>query len=155
MPSYKLCPRCMLNYILESEEYCDVCKDELRGVRFEEEEEDDFYTKTCPRCGALIPDDMEYCENCKQDLEDKIGDEDDGWESDEDNEENEDLVGADDENMDPVDIPEGEGFDDEGFDEEEEEEEETYDDEEEDFGFDTNVDEDDYDEDDPDEDDED
>ena len=59
MPQYKLCPRCLLNYIPENEEYCEVCKEELRGVRFEEDE-DDLYTKTCPRCGALIPDDQDY-----------------------------------------------------------------------------------------------
>ena len=30
MAKYTLCPRCELNYILEGEEYCDVCKAELK-----------------------------------------------------------------------------------------------------------------------------
>ena len=30
MPKYVLCPRCELNYIQEGEEYCDVCKAELK-----------------------------------------------------------------------------------------------------------------------------
>ena len=46
MPAYKLCPRCQLNYILENEDYCSICRDELRGIKVEEED-DDIYTKTC------------------------------------------------------------------------------------------------------------
>ena len=30
MPKYVKCPRCDLNYMLEGEEYCDVCKAELK-----------------------------------------------------------------------------------------------------------------------------
>lgn len=149
MPAYKKCPRCQLNYILVTEDYCSICKDALRGIKVEDEEED-IYTKTCPRCGAPIPDDMDYCENCKQDLEDKIGtEEDENWDSEEDTEENESLNDGDDENMDAVEMADEEGFDDEEFGEEEEEEpEEEFEDEEEDFGFDNNVDDlDDYDED--------
>ena len=108
MPQYKLCPRCMLNYISEDEDYCEVCKEELRGVRFEEEE-DDLYTKTCPRCGALIPDDADYCENCRQDLDDKLDDEDESWDSEESSEDTDDLNADAEESLDD-DLPEGEGF---------------------------------------------
>ena len=30
MAKYVKCPRCDLNYILEGEDYCDVCKAELK-----------------------------------------------------------------------------------------------------------------------------
>ena len=36
MPKYKKCPRCEINYILDAEEYCEICKQELRGARLEE-----------------------------------------------------------------------------------------------------------------------
>ena len=29
MPRYKKCPRCELNYILEEDDYCEVCRAEL------------------------------------------------------------------------------------------------------------------------------
>ena len=32
MPNYILCPRCELNYILDNEEYCDVCKNNLTAI---------------------------------------------------------------------------------------------------------------------------
>ena len=161
MPTYRLCPRCMLNYITGDEEYCVICKEELRGVRFDDED-DELYTKTCPRCGAPIPDDADYCENCRSEIEDKIGDEDEDWEESEGEGESEDI-GTDGEDSMDDDLPEDEGFDEEGFDEEgfddEEEEEEEYTDEEEDedalYGFDTNVDDVEDDEDDEGEDDED
>ena len=37
MPKYKKCPRCEINYILENEEYCEICRKELRGAKLEEE----------------------------------------------------------------------------------------------------------------------
>ena len=43
MPTYRLCPRCELNYITEDEEYCSVCRDELHGIVPEEEEDDDLF----------------------------------------------------------------------------------------------------------------
>lgn len=41
-----LCPRCELNYITGSEEYCKVCMQEMRGVR--------------------RPDDVELCSICNE-----------------------------------------------------------------------------------------
>ena len=69
MPKYKLCPRCELNYILESEEYCEVCLDELRGIVHPDYDEDE--ERVCPICGAIITDEGEYCENCRAEHEDE------------------------------------------------------------------------------------
>ena len=35
------CPRCELNYIREEEQYCPVCKREMRGEEQDEEQSDD------------------------------------------------------------------------------------------------------------------
>ncbi|NCA66603.1 MAG: hypothetical protein EOM87_00915 [Clostridia bacterium] len=69
MAKYKICPRCELNYILEAEEYCSVCLDEMKGIVDEIEFDDDF-TKLCPHCGvAYISDDQDMCEGCKSSIE--------------------------------------------------------------------------------------
>ena len=49
------CPKCELNYIREGEEYCEVCRRELkraqmRGRRAEDETEDDEVVM-CSECG--------------------------------------------------------------------------------------------------------
>jgi len=49
------CPKCELNYIREGEQYCDVCKREMkraqaRGRHAEEEPEDDELVM-CSECG--------------------------------------------------------------------------------------------------------
>ena len=41
MPKYKKCPRCEINYILEDEDYCEICKEELRGISHNEEFKDE------------------------------------------------------------------------------------------------------------------
>ena len=41
MPKYKKCPRCDLNYILEEEEYCKICQEELRGISHNTEDLDE------------------------------------------------------------------------------------------------------------------
>ena len=70
MPKYKKCPRCELNYILESEDYCSVCKDELKGIVVNDLDYDDSFSRICPRCGVnTITDDQEYCESCRADIE--------------------------------------------------------------------------------------
>ena len=54
MPKYVLCPRCELNYILEGEEYCDVCKAELKKgpqlVFAVDEDDDNEVMELCPKC---------------------------------------------------------------------------------------------------------
>ena len=44
--SFVKCPRCDLNYIKDTEEYCDVCKREMKG-----EEEREVPTDICIECG--------------------------------------------------------------------------------------------------------
>ena len=49
------CPKCELNYIREGEEYCDVCKREMkraqtRGRRVDEDTEEDELVM-CSECG--------------------------------------------------------------------------------------------------------
>ena len=54
MAKYVLCPRCELNYIKEGEEYCDVCKAELKKgpqlVFAVDEEEEQETMILCPVC---------------------------------------------------------------------------------------------------------
>ena len=69
MPKYKKCPRCELNYILENEDYCSVCKDELKGIVVNDLELEEEYAKICPRCGInYVADDAEFCETCRAEL---------------------------------------------------------------------------------------
>ena len=70
MPKYKKCPRCELNYILETEDYCSVCKEELSGNAVNDLDYDESFARICPRCGInTITDDQEYCEACRADME--------------------------------------------------------------------------------------
>ena len=70
MPKYKKCPRCELNYILETEDYCPVCKDELSGVATNDLDYDEAFERICPRCGINpITEDQEYCDACRADME--------------------------------------------------------------------------------------
>ena len=51
MAKFKKCPRCDLNYILEEEDLCDICKKELNGVNFGEiDEAEDELDEICPVC---------------------------------------------------------------------------------------------------------
>lgn len=54
MAKYVLCPRCELNYIQEGEEYCDVCKAELKKgpqlVFAVDDEDDQEIMELCPKC---------------------------------------------------------------------------------------------------------
>lgn len=65
---YIKCPRCELNYILGTEELCDVCKAEiglLSNLLDSTMEEDDFTRELCPICKRnFINFDEEMCENC-------------------------------------------------------------------------------------------
>ena len=69
MGKYKKCPRCELNYILQEEEMCDICKAELgldsRIVLLDDIIDDDEPLKLCPVCRtSYIGMDEEMCENC-------------------------------------------------------------------------------------------
>lgn len=70
MPKYVKCPRCELNYILEGEELCDVCKAELHigGVRLLEDDELDYNEEEgmlCPLCHTnFVEENEKYCAEC-------------------------------------------------------------------------------------------
>ena len=71
MAKYKLCPRCELNYIPVDEEYCDVCKAELKlgpQLMFATlDEDDDASEKLCPVCKQnYIPVSEDMCESCME-----------------------------------------------------------------------------------------
>lgn len=64
MGKYMKCPRCELNWILETDEYCDVCKAELgmEGFTLLEDEEEDIL---CPVCGInYIEHNKKMCADC-------------------------------------------------------------------------------------------
>lgn len=62
---YKRCPRCELNYILESEQLCHVCKDELAGKKsiFDDESLMEFICPYCEKNPIDIDDIM--CSECR------------------------------------------------------------------------------------------
>ena len=65
MGKYIKCPRCELNWILEENEYCDVCKAELgmEGFSLLDDEEEELL---CPVCGVNYIDHGEkMCADCK------------------------------------------------------------------------------------------
>ena len=69
MGKYKKCPRCELNYILQDEEMCDICKAELgldsRIVLLDDIIDDDEPLKLCPVCKtSYIGLDEDMCEGC-------------------------------------------------------------------------------------------
>jgi len=85
---YKLCPRCELNYILEKEDLCPVCKAELKNgiTNVDEDEEQDL----CPICKVNYkPVDEEMCEECAAKKQAGL---DDGMYDDSDQDENGDNV---------------------------------------------------------------
>lgn len=71
MPKYVLCPRCELNYMLDTEKYCDVCKAELKlgpQLIFAVDDESETGEKLCPICKRnYISDDEDMCEQCRDD----------------------------------------------------------------------------------------
>ena len=70
MAKYVLCPRCELNYMQEGEQYCDVCKAELKlGPQLIfaiDEDEENAGEKLCPFCKrTYIAEDEDMCEQCR------------------------------------------------------------------------------------------
>ena len=68
MAKYKKCPRCEINYILEEEDYCEICKQELSGAKHNDEvdiDEEDDDVGLCPVCHKNYLNDGEtVCEMC-------------------------------------------------------------------------------------------
>ena len=61
---YKKCPRCGLNYILQEEELCQVCKDEINGKK-SMFDDDRYDILLCPYCDKNpIGYDEVMCEQC-------------------------------------------------------------------------------------------
>lgn len=69
MAKYVLCPRCELNYMQDGEEYCDVCKAELKmgpQLIFTDDEDEAAGEKLCPICKRnMIGEDEDMCEQCR------------------------------------------------------------------------------------------
>ncbi len=72
MAKYILCPRCELNYILEGEGYCGVCKAELKigpQLMFSVEEESHEQI-LCPVCKMRYMSESDVmCEQCREDAD--------------------------------------------------------------------------------------
>lgn len=72
MGKYVKCPRCELNWILEENEYCDVCKAELgvEGFTLLEDEDEEML---CPVCGVnYIEHGERMCAECKSKQKDGV-----------------------------------------------------------------------------------
>ncbi|MDR1138875.1 MAG: hypothetical protein LBK70_03250 [Clostridiales bacterium] len=74
--TYVMCPRCELNFMLDVDEYCYVCKAEIglvdKSILMPDPEEigED---KLCPICNlTYIAEDEEFCFLCAKDKADKI-----------------------------------------------------------------------------------
>lgn len=83
MGKYIKCPRCELNWILEENEYCDVCKAELgvKGFTLLEDEDEDML---CPVCGVnYIEHGERMCSECRSKQKDDVNFESDTSSSDE------------------------------------------------------------------------
>ena len=74
MAKYVLCPRCELNYIKEGEEYCDVCKAELKKgpqlVFAVDDEEVEESAVLCPVCRVnYLKEGQQMCDKCAEEIE--------------------------------------------------------------------------------------
>lgn len=72
MGKYIKCPRCELNYILEEDDYCPVCKAEMKieGYTLLEEEEEELL---CPVCKLnFLEDGEKVCGECKRKKAEKV-----------------------------------------------------------------------------------
>jgi len=78
---YKKCPRCELNYIKVEEDYCAVCKTEMK-LAPEDSLSDDM--ELCPVCGQnFVSVDQVMCDECakKRTLDDVVDESDDDLQS--------------------------------------------------------------------------
>ena len=66
-PVWILCPRCELNYIKKADQYCDVCKKEMKLIAANDDDIGDL--ELCPICKInFVQSDEEVCDSCKQEL---------------------------------------------------------------------------------------
>lgn len=125
MGKYKKCPRCELNYILQEEEMCDICKAELgldtKIVLLDDIIDDDEPLKLCPVCKtSYIGMDEDMCENCisnyKRNESSELDEDNDDWRTYLDDEDTKDT---DEEDIIPLEeLENDEDFDDDFEDEE-------------------------------------
>lgn len=94
MVRYIKCPRCELNYInAETQEYCDICLKEMKGIRtdadeIEAEEEAELPTVLCPVCGEnMMLAGEKMCDECRKKAEMEENEPNPDDEDDEDDEE--------------------------------------------------------------------
>ena len=126
MAEYVKCPRCDLNYMLKGEEYCDVCKAELKKgptlIFAIDDDDDGELLEICPVCHQRnIKPGESMCSRCaeeKEYLESREDLDDESWkeyldDDDDEEEEDEEML-----SLNKLAEEEGE------FDDEEEEEEE-------------------------------
>lgn len=66
-PVWILCPRCELNYIKKADQYCNVCKKEMKLIEASDDDIGDL--ELCPICKInFVQSDEEVCESCRQEL---------------------------------------------------------------------------------------
>jgi len=165
-PRYIKCPRCELNYILSNQDYCEVCKQEMKAGYQDELEMDEILMgdeeSLCPICKSnYITDESKgMCESCyEENHSEQEHDENVDWKGfidKDDNDEELDLLPIENDD-DEIDEELGNAFakdlEDE-FDDDFDEEEEFNDfDDDDDFDDDVEIDDDDFDDDEEDEDD--
>lgn len=83
---YIKCPRCELNYILEGEDYCNVCKNEMKHHAETDDDEllDYEDMELCPVCGQnYIREDESMCDECKGKGSEDGASKDKNWKEDE------------------------------------------------------------------------
>ena len=72
-PVYIKCPRCELNYILKKDDYCEVCKQEMRAGALNEEreyEELEEGLELCPNCKInYLAEGERICPSCQEENE--------------------------------------------------------------------------------------
>lgn len=106
MAKYKKCPRCELNYILEDEDYCEICKQELKGISCNVDVDEDDDAELCPVCGInFLNEGEKMCEACAAARADEekgsaIDDvEPDNWDAEDDGVTEDDIAGEADDEM--------------------------------------------------------
>ena len=96
---YIKCPRCELNYILADEDYCHVCKTEMKHYNEGEDDGllDDFEDmELCPVCGVnYIKEGQATCLDCKKKKNGYDDDDSKSWNKEDDDEDDDDMIGSD------------------------------------------------------------
>lgn len=68
MAKFIKCPRCDLNYILEGEDLCEICKKELEGINLGDiDEVDEELDDLCPICRTnFLEENESICPDCQE-----------------------------------------------------------------------------------------